>query len=112
MANIRVLLHQDGECGCGCGCGSSSSYEEEALQEWKDAPDDRIVCHCAEVSKGKIVETIRNGAYTAPLVKVLTGLGRGRPCPNDNGCVTTLNILLKLYGQTTLTDAFIPIESE
>jgi NAD(P)H-nitrite reductase large subunit len=108
----HLLLHQDGECGCGCGCGGGSSADEALLSEWREAPDDRLVCHCAKVDKNTIVGVIRSGAFTAPLVKIITGIGRGRPCPRKHHCLEILDVLLKIYGQTTLADALAPLEEK
>lgn len=104
--------HGGGEGGCGCGGHGSSWLDDEELVRWDGADDDELVCHCAEVTKAVVVKAIRDGAYTLPLLKVLTGLGRGSPCPNNHQCLTHLQPLLKLYGQTTLAGALQEVEPE
>jgi NAD(P)H-nitrite reductase large subunit len=106
MARRSELFHQGDGCGCGCGCGGGDDLEgRELATYWQSAPDDATVCVCAGVDKRAVVATIRNGAFTAPLVKVLTGIGRGNPCPTGHGCLRHLPVLLELYGQTTMSDA-------
>ncbi len=116
MTIRRILWHQEegGSCGCGCGCGDGSAKlpNSKRLKFWEEAADDTIVCECARVDKRTIVEAIRNGAFTAPLIKVLTGIGRGTSCTTGHECLHHLTYLLQLYGQTTLSDALFVFDEE
>lgn len=90
---------------CGCGCGQHGPAEDgpPPSRDWAQAADDELVCYCQTVSKGSLKEAIRQGAYTLPLLKAMTGAGRGRQCkqrhPLGRGCEADLEELIRLYAQ-------------
>lgn len=88
---------QHGSCGCGCGCGETPIVDNELAQRWRQAPDDEAVCPCAGVDKGAVKAAIAAGAYTAPLVKVMTGVGREVGCRQRRQCQADLEVLVALY---------------
>lgn len=55
-----------------------------AIDDWKEAPDDLIVCRCEEVTVGEIRRAIAEGAVTVEGIKKRTragmGLCQGRTC--------------------------------
>lgn len=110
----RIIIHHHDDCGCGCGSGGhgDDSTQAETPKQWEAVADEEIICHCSNISKKTIVNAIRNGAYTVPLLKILTGIGRTRPCPNDHHCVIDAMELVKVYGTTTLSDALIVLDDE
>lgn len=93
-----VSFHQ----GCGCGCGGHGEGPGiPPSRDWAAAGDEEIVCHCGQVTKRAIVEAIELGAYTLPLLKTLTGAGRGKRCaetnPRGESCEADLATLLERY---------------
>ena len=88
--------HQGG-CGCGCGCGDNLILDNELAQRWRQAPDDQEVCACAGVDKGAVKAAIAAGAYTAPLVKAMTGVGHEINCRERRKCQADLEVLVALY---------------
>lgn len=96
------LPHDHHSCGCGCGGGSLGA----ASRDWAAAPDAEIICPCLGLSKGQVLAAIQAGAYTLPLLKVMTGAGRGRDCaalhPLGRSCQADLDEMLRLYAQAPL----------
>jgi NAD(P)H-nitrite reductase large subunit len=90
-------------CGCGCHDSENKASKPTDLPDWAQAPGETLVCHCGQVSKSKIVEAIRLGAYTLPLVKTMTGAGRGNDCEAKNPlgrcCIPDIQELIRLYHQ-------------
>lgn len=84
-------------CGCGCGCGDSTPLDTEQARRWREAPDDEAVCPCSGVDKGAVKAAIAAGAYTAPLVKAMTGVGREAGCRQRRECSADLEVLVALY---------------
>jgi bacterioferritin-associated ferredoxin len=72
----------DGNNGCGCGCGHHHAAPAGAYDgpDWTNEPDEALVCHCTGVTKGQVVEAIHKGAYTVPLLKIMTGTVHGQDC--------------------------------
>ncbi|MBU2468877.1 MAG: (2Fe-2S)-binding protein [Proteobacteria bacterium] len=95
-------MEHEGHGGCGCGCGGAPALDNELARRWRDAPDDEAVCPCAGVDKGAVKAAIAAGAYTAPLVKAMTGVGREAGCRQRRECQADLGVLVALYadGQT------------
>jgi hypothetical protein len=95
------------QTSCGCGCGhhdeGDHSLRLAPTRDWTLAGDEETVCYCQTISKGALVEAIRQGAYTLPLLKTMTGAGRGRQCkqrhPDGRGCEADLEELVRLYAQ-------------
>jgi len=69
--------------------------------DWSQADGDEVVCHCLGVNKRTIVEAIKSGAYTLPLVKTMTQAGRGKDCkrrhPEGRTCESDIDELIDLY---------------
>ena len=90
-------------CDCGCGCHGETAGLMEPCLDLKAADDEEIICHCMTISKGAIVEAIRQGAFTVPLIKAATGAGRGKDCkhrhPAGRTCEVELEELIRLYGE-------------
>ena len=92
-----------GHDGCGCGCGGHApSFSDMDLGiDWARAPADELVCACAGVSKARVLEAIEQGAYTLPLLKILTGAGREDACreknPRGRSCHPDLLELIRIY---------------
>lgn len=84
-------------CSCGCGCGGTVPLDNELARRWREAPDNEPVCPCAGVDKGAVKAAIAAGAYTAPLVKAMTGLGRETACRQRRECAADLEVLVALY---------------
>lgn len=86
---------------CGCGCGGHGGPSGPATRDWKAAPDSEIVCHCHGLTKGDILAAIEQGAFTLPLVKTMTGAGRGGDCkakhPAGVSCEVDIDHLLGIY---------------
>ncbi len=92
------------DCGCGCGHhGEGGSAIDRPSRDWLAASADETVCYCQGVSKGALLEAIAQGAYTTPLLKAMTGAGRGRQCkqrhPLERTCEADLDELVRLYAQ-------------
>ncbi len=89
--------------GCGCGCGVATVPLEAVEVDWASMPDVAIVCGCAQVDKKTIIEAIGKGAYTLPLLKIMTGAGQGSDCeqtnPRRRPCQADLQALLEIYSQ-------------
>lgn len=89
-------------CGCGCGCEETTGRSDPALKDyWQRAADDELVCYCGQVSKGVIVRAIMLGAYTIPVIKVMTGACSGRDCqtlnPRGRCCAEDIKCLIELH---------------
>ena len=97
----RPLAHKH-DHGQSCGCGSHASVGP-AGRDWAAAGPDEVVCPCRGLSKAAILEAIAAGAFTLPLLKTMTGAGRGRDCktlhPEGHDCQADLAALLDLYAQ-------------
>lgn len=93
--------HHPGQA-CGCGCGGQGQAPA-AGRDWASAPGGEMVCPCLGLSKADICAAIGAGAFTLPLLKVMTGAGRGRDCarlhPQGRSCEADLAELLRLYAQ-------------
>ena len=87
--------------GCGCGCGQEAVPEARLLSQWRAAPPHQIACPCQGVTKAQVLQAIETGAYTIPLLGVLTGAGRGKECarlhPQGRSCHPDLAALIQLY---------------
>lgn len=96
------MAHDHGSHACGCGCGGHAA-PAPASRDWATAPETEIVCPCLGLTKADICTAIRAGAFTLPLLKVMTGAGRGRDCarlhPQGRSCEADLAALLGLYAQ-------------
>ena len=95
--------HQHDHQGCGCGCGEMPAMIDPELGPyWRDAPATELVCYCGKVSKGAIVEAIQRGAYTLPVIKIMTGACQGKDCeelnPRGRCCSKDIQQLIELYG--------------
>jgi NAD(P)H-nitrite reductase large subunit len=92
--------HDHQSCSCGCGGHTRPS---PAGRDWSQAGAGEIVCPCLGLSKAAILAAIQAGAFTLPLLKVMTGAGRGRDCarfnPLGRSCEADLAELLRLYAQ-------------
>lgn len=73
--------------------------ESEAAR-WREAPDSQMVCPCAGVDKAAVKAAIAQGAFTAPLVKAMTGVGRDFGCGQRRECEADLEILVALYAES------------
>jgi NAD(P)H-nitrite reductase large subunit len=104
------MAHDD--CGCGCGGHGDDTAHPHEPRQWEAIDDEEIICHCSKISKKTLVDAIRNGAYTIPLLKILTGIGRTKSCPNNHECVHDAMELVQVYGTTTLSDALISLDEE
>jgi NAD(P)H-nitrite reductase large subunit len=95
--------HGHGGCGCGCGSHGGQFLKMDLGLDWAAAPDDEIVCGCAGVDKAAVVKAIEMGAYTLPLIKTLTGAGRGSDCeqtnPRGRCCRPDIEELIRIYAQ-------------
>jgi NAD(P)H-nitrite reductase large subunit len=97
-------MHElDDKSGCGCGCGHHNVAPLTAYDgpDWTKEPDDAVVCHCLGVTKGQVLEAIKMGAYTVPLLKIMTGTVNGNECkqkhPLGRSCEVDLEQLIRLY---------------
>ncbi len=90
-----------GHQGCGCGCGGQAPAGLDLGIDWARAPESEVVCACAGVSKARIREAIAQGAYTLPLVKILTGAGQDDACreknPRGRSCHADILELIRIY---------------
>lgn len=88
-------------CGCGCGHHHSSAASAYDGPDWKSQPDDALVCYCMGVTKAQVVEAIIKGAYTVPLLKIMTGTVHGQDCktkhPLKRTCEVDLEELIRRY---------------
>lgn len=75
--------------------------KKDTLRAWREAPGDAVACPCQGVTKAQVVSAIEAGAYTLPLLKTMTGAGRGSDCkrlhPSGVSCEGDLQALLELY---------------
>ena len=93
------------DCSCGCGCGGDppAPGPDQLGIDWAQAPDQELVCPCAGVSKGQVLEAMAQGANTLALLKIMTGAGRARErecqqkSPRQRSCQGDLLALLALY---------------
>jgi acyl CoA:acetate/3-ketoacid CoA transferase alpha subunit len=101
-------MHGKHQTSCGCGCGHHDEDADHSRRlapsrDWSQVSDEETVCYCQSTSKGALLEAIRQGAYTLPLLKTMTGAGRGRQCkqrhPEERGCEADLEELIRLYAQ-------------
>jgi len=96
------MPHDHDHQSCGCGCGGHQA-PGPAGRDWAAAGEGEVVCPCQDLSKGDILGAIQAGAFTLPLLKVMTGAGRGtdcvRPHPLGRSCQADLAELLRLYAQ-------------
>jgi bacterioferritin-associated ferredoxin len=87
---------------CGCGCGNRGGRVDEPSRDWAQAEGDETVCYCQGVTKAALLTAIEQGAFTAPLLKAMTGAGRGKQCkqrhPLGRTCEADLDELVRLYG--------------
>ena len=90
---------EDESCGCGCGCGDAGLVNPAEMQRWREAPDSEMVCACAGVDKAAVRRAIEQGAFSAPLVKAMTGAGRERGCKERRHCEADVETLVALYAQ-------------
>ena len=88
---------------CGCGCGGQGQLPPASRDHWAKAAPQEMVCPCLGLNKAAIVRAIQDGACTLPLLKVMTGAGRGADCarlhPAGRSCEADLAALLALYAQ-------------
>lgn len=90
--------------GCECGCGGEKTAGgDPALKDyWRRAAGDELVCYCGQVTKAEILGAIEKGAYTLPIIKILTGAGQGSDGetknPRGRCCATDIKHLIELYG--------------
>ena len=86
---------------CGCGCGGGAGPKVGNLPDWASLAEDTLVCHCGRVSKGEIKRAVEMGAFTLPLIKVMTGACRGKKCESLNPlgrcCEADIHELIRLY---------------
>lgn len=86
----------------GCGCGGHASAGG-ARRDWASAGPGQVVCPCLGLDKAAILRAIRDGAFTLPLLKVMTGAGRGADCARSHSeghsCEADLLALLALYAE-------------
>lgn len=93
----------DGNNGCGCGCGHHHAAPAGAYDgpDWTNEPEEALVCHCMGVTKGQVLEAINKGAYTVPLLKIMTGAVHGKDCkqkhPLGRTCEVDLEELIRIY---------------
>jgi len=70
---------------------------------WKEEPDETLVCFCSQVDKGTVVASIRNGATDVKTIQEQTKAGVGGRCkelnPRGRCCHPEINELLKIYGE-------------
>jgi hypothetical protein len=96
------MSHDHDHQSCGCGCGGHSSPTPSG-RDWASADSSEIVCPCLGLGKAAICAAIQAGAFTLPLLKVMTGAGRGGDCarlnPWGRSCEADLAALLRLYAQ-------------
>lgn len=90
------------DCGCGCGGHGQASPGLDLGIDWASADETEIVCPCRGVNKGQVLAAIEQGAYTLPLLKTMTGAGRGGDCrtinPRGRSCEADLARLLEIHG--------------
>ncbi|RJX29517.1 MAG: hypothetical protein C4525_14410 [Desulfarculus sp.] len=88
-------------CECGCGCEEIAGGDPALREYWRQAPDQELVCFCGQVSKGQIVRAIMLGAYTIPVIKIMTGACQGRDCqtknPRGRCCDADVKCLIELH---------------
>ncbi|MFH1033773.1 MAG: hypothetical protein V1806_04640 [Pseudomonadota bacterium] len=96
------MAHDHDQQACGCGCGGHSS-PGPAGRDWASAAPGEMVCPRRGLDKAAIVAAIEAGAFTMPLLKVMTGAGRGTDCQHVNplgrSCEADLAQLLRLYAR-------------
>ena len=96
-------MSHDG-CGCGCGGHGGSCATPADMPDWKNLPDETMVCHCNQVDKGAVRRAVEMGAYTVPLLKISAGAGRckpdcGKTSPLGRCCEPDLHELIRIYHQ-------------
>lgn len=89
--------------GCECGCSESGTSLDPKLGSfWQRAFEDQTVCYCGQVTKAEILGAIEKGAYTPPMIKILTGAGQGgdgeTKNPRSRCCATDIKHLIETYG--------------
>lgn len=93
----KPLTQEPGELIIGKQSGDDSGDGVDAL------PDEAQICSCNNISKGQIVQAIKNGSTTLDLIKKNTKAGTA--C---GGCVPTLKLILeselKKMGKKVSTD--------
>jgi len=97
MSHEHGHEHGPDSCSCGCGCDGSPVINQQEAQRWREAPDSQMVCACAGVDKAAVKAAIAAGAHTAPLVKIMTNLGRELDCKQRRECEADLETLVALY---------------
>jgi NAD(P)H-nitrite reductase large subunit len=70
---------------------------------WKEEPDETLVCFCSRVDKGTAVAAIRKGANNLKTVQEATGAGVGERCqelnPRGRCCHPDIAALLQFFGK-------------
>ena len=72
---------------------------------WKEEPNETLVCFCSRVDKGTVVDAIQNGATDMKTIQEKTKAGLGGRCkelnPRGRCCHPDIKELLKIYtGET------------
>ena len=72
---------------------------------WKEEPNETLVCFCSRVDKGTVVDAIQNGATDIKTIQEKTKAGLGGRCkelnPRGRCCHPDIKELLKIYtGET------------
>ena len=69
---------------------------------WKEEPNETLVCFCSQVDKGTVVSAIQNGAADVKTIQDQTQAGVGGRCkelnPRGRCCHPDINELLEIYG--------------
>ena len=69
--------------------------------EWKNEPDDRLVCYCIKVNKQTIVNAIKLGCDTLTKIKEKTKACTGSDCkklnPTGKCCSKDILELIRIY---------------
>ena len=68
---------------------------------WKEAPENEIVCYCQRVNKGTIIDAIKSGKTTLVQIKEATTACTGGNCkeknPSGKCCSDDILQLISLY---------------
>ncbi|MBI5779424.1 MAG: (2Fe-2S)-binding protein [Planctomycetes bacterium] len=65
-------------------CNSGEPQKKIVNIDPLQSPENQFICYCKEVTKGKIIEAIKNGAKTLNEIKEATGANTGNECKTKN----------------------------
>jgi NAD(P)H-nitrite reductase large subunit len=71
--------------------------------DWKEAPDEQVVCYCQGIDKKTMVQSIRTGSNTLALVQLSTTACTGNRCrelnPSGKCCSEDILKLIAEYSE-------------